>query len=738
MYLNPNAARQPAAAAEPLLDLPRIMRIARRHLRLMAVIFLGILAAAAAATLSMRPVYTASAQLMIDKPAEKLLSKDDDGGGALAQSTLDSSIIETEVEVLRSPALAESVVRDLQLDRDPEFNPALAPPGPLARAKGFVLSLVKPPSHASGARPRDPVADTLEGHLKVSRTGTSYIIRLDVTSRDPAKAARIANAFARNYLNAQLESKFGASHDANTWLYSRIGDLRQRVADAETALQNYKIQNNLLSAQGATLTEQQISNLDQQAALTRAQDAEAQARLTTAMRQLAGGSSGDDVGETLNSPVIQQLRQQRATISQRVANLQTRYGTRHPDLLKARGELADVDAQIEGEIKRIISNLQAQAAVAHERETSLQQSVAQSRQTLADTNRSMVRLNELQRDADAERTLYESFLSKFKEMSAEAGLARTDAHIVSPARTPTAPSAPRTKLNLLLGAVLGLAAATSAALAAELMERGLTDAETVERELSAPYLGSVPSLSSIASADDPLRARPIDHLVAKPMSSFAEAFRSLRAAIEFSRLGSRMKVLAVTSSLAGEGKTTTSLGLARSAALAGVRTVVVDCDLRQHAINGLLEVSPRAGLIDVLNGSISLDEALVLDEMSGAMVLPLVEAHFTPKDMFNSPAMATVLDELKRRFDLVILDSPPVILVTEARTVARQADAVLLLVRWRQTPRVLVETALRLLAAAGVTLAGVALTRVDLRRPASVDPADPTAYYLSHKNYYLS
>lgn len=736
MYLTPKSDK-PTIVSEPRFDLPHLLRIARRRQRLMAVVFLLIVAATAAITLRMRPVYTATAHLMIDRPGEELLRRDDDT--ATRQSGLDSSLVETEVQVLRSPSLSEAVVRDLRLYRDPEFNPALSPPGPMARIRSALPQVgAKPPPIRPGQPRPSPVADALMSHLKVSRIGASYMVDLAFSSRDPEKAARIANTFANDYLKMQLEAKFDASHDANVWLDTHIGELRQRVVDADTALQNYKIQHNLLSAQGATLTEQEISNLDQQAALTRAQQAEAKARLDTAMHQLANGSTGDDVGEAMNSPVIQQLRAQRATISAKIGNMEMHYGPRYPDLVKAKGELADVDTQIQVEIKRIISNLQAQTNVARERTSSMQESVAQSRANLAQSNRSMVRLAELQRDADAERGLYENFLNKFKEMGASAGLARTDAHIVSIARVPLAPSAPRKALNLAFGAALGLAAAIGAALVAEMFEGGLTDGEVVERELGVPYLGSVPSLSSVAPKDDPLRTRPIDHLVAKPMSSFAESVRSLKAAVEIARPGSKVKVLAVTSSLSGEGKTTTSVGLARSAAIAGLRTVVVDCDLRQRAVNRLLGVSPTAGLIEVLNGAATLDQALIRDEPSGAMVLPLVEALYTPRDVFGSDMMAALIVELKRRFDLVVLDTAPVVLVTEARTVARHADAAVLLVHWRKTPHVLVQSALRLLATAGVTTGGVALTRVNLRHAASVDPGDPTAYYLKHRKYYAA
>ncbi|HEY3695995.1 polysaccharide biosynthesis tyrosine autokinase [Phenylobacterium sp.] len=733
MHVTPNLGKTPAPA-ERAFNLPQLIRMARRRLRLMSAVFLLIVAMAAAVTMSMRPTFTADVHLMIDKPSQELLARETP---TAADTVLDASVVETEVEVLRSTALAESVIAKLGLDRDPEFNSALAPPDLKTRLRQS-LSRVKPASVPREDAPKSPVVDAVLDRLKVSRVGTSYLVNLAFTSHDPDKAARIANAFAADYLRSQLEAKFDASREGNAWLHSRIGEMRQRVVDAETALQRYKIENNLLSAQGATLAEQEISTLDQQVALTRAQQAEAQARLGTAMSQLASGSKGDDVGEALSSPVVQQLRQQRALTSQRVANLQSRYGDRHPDLLKAKHELADIDSQIQGEIQRVVSNLQAQEAVARQRTVSIEDSASRSRQDLAQTNRSMVRLNELQRDADAERTLYESFLSKFKEMSAEAGLARSDAHVVSLARAPSFPSAPRKGLNIAFGMVLGLAAAVTAALIAEMFDNGVADIEVVERELNVNYIGSIPSLRSIVTTDDPLCRRPIDHIVAKPVSSFAESFRSLNAAIGFSRLGAKPKVLAVTSSLPGEGKTTTSVALARSAAMSGLRAVVVDCDLRQRAVNQLLQVEPTVGLVEVLNGEATLDEALMLDAASGAMVLPLVRPHYTPQDMFSSEQMARMIEELRRRFDLIVLDTAPVILVTETRMIVRHADVVLLLVYWRKTRRSLVRTSLRLLDAAGATVAGVALTRVDVRQAASVDPDDPSAYYRAYRKYYTA
>jgi succinoglycan biosynthesis transport protein ExoP len=730
MYLSP-AHVDATPAPQNIWDLSHLLRVAKRRLRLMATILLVVIATTAVITFTTKPTYTASAQLLIEKPDESLISK----SRPVNDSSVESATIETELEVLRSPEIALAVVRELSLDRDAEFNGALSPPGLKARILSN-LPNAKPAAPASAETTTTQVIDSVLARLNLRRVGNSHVINLAYTSNDPDKAKRIANAFASNYMKAKLDAKVSSSQEGNAWLTSRIGEMRERVLAAETALQKYKISNNLMSAQGATLVEQEISTLDQQVAAARVQQAEANARLATASQQLYRGSDGDDVGESLNSPVIQGLRAQRALASQKAANLRARYGARHPDLLKANEELADIDGQIQAEIKRIMSNLQAQQAIANERAASIETSASRSRANLVQNNQAIVRYNELQRNADAERTLYESFLSKLKEMSAEAGLARSDAQVITYARAPVAPSAPRKGLNLAFGGMLGAAIAIATALAFEMLERGIADSKVVETELKAPYLGSVPSLKSIA-ARDPLRHLPVDYLASNPISSFAEAFRSLNAVLGVSGpVLHKCKVIAVTSSLPGEGKTTTAMGLAQTAGMSGLRAVVVDCDLRRRGGSEAMRIKAKRGLVELLKGKITLDEALYFDAPMGVWMIPVAASHFTPENLFNSDEMTRLVDQLRRRFDLVVLDCAPVILVTEARTVARHADMVVLLAQWRKTRRTLVKTAMRMLEGAGAHVVGVAMTQVDLRQQASVDPDDPSAYYLSFRNYY--
>lgn len=712
----------------------------RRRLKLFLALALLVFVVTLVVTLRATPLYTSTASVMIDNRTEQVV----DTQAVLSGLPSDLGMVDTEVEILRSRQLAERVVDALNLENDPEFNAALAPPGLRAQvgnAIGAMFGAATPDaaqgrlSDIEARRQREGIVDAVRGRLQINRVGLTYVMGVSFTSTSPSKAATIANAFAQNYLLEQLEAKFEATRQANAWLNTRLEDLRGEVIQSEAAVEQYRNANNLLSASGATLTEQEISTYNTQLAGVRAQQAEDEARLSTARAQMARGSSGDDVGEALGSTVVQQLRTRRAEVSGRVADLSSRYGPRHPDMQRAERELADIDSQIQAEIGRIVSNLEARVQVARQRTASMQGSLSGARGTLAANNNAGVRLNELQRNAEASRTLYQGLLDRFKQTSSQEGLEASDARVVSRAIIPGGPSSPNVPLNLLLGLVLAVGAGVAGVVLAEMLDAGMATGEDVEAKLGMPNIGSIPLVSSVADGAD-RRMPPADYLLEKPLSAFAEAIRALRTSIVFSRVGQAVRLIAVTSTLPGEGKTTTAVCLARSAAQAGQRVVIVDCDLRRRSVNKLFGLEPERGLLEVLNGTASLESTLFLDEPSGAYVLPLTHAKFTPKDVFGSEAMNTLLATLQRNFDLVILDTAPVLAVADTRILAAKADTVVFLTRWRATPRKAITNSLKLLDKAGAHVAGVALVQVDMKSQARYGYGDAGYYYGSYKQYY--
>lgn len=743
---DPNAARGAGfwagdGALARSFDIHLLLATFRRRLKLFLALALLVFVIVLVATLQATPLYTATASVMIDNRTQQVV----DSQAVLSGLPPDLAVVDTEVEILRSRQLAERVVDALDLEQDPEFNGSLRPPGLIDQALDAVTGLFRAAtpggqgdqSEVQAQKQRERIVDVVRDRLEIQRVGLTYVMGVSFTSPDPEKAARIANAFAENYLLEQLQAKFEATRQANAWLNGRLAELRTEVIQAETAVEQYRNANNLLSASGATLTEQEISTYNQQLATVRASQAEDEARLNTARRQLASGSTGDDVGEALGSTVVQQLRARRAEVSGRVADLSSRYGPRHPDMLRAQRELADIDAQIQAEIGRIVSNLEARVQVARERTRSMQGSLSGARGTLAANNSANVRLNELQRNAEASRTLYQGLLDRFKQTTSQEGLEESDARVVSRAIIPGGPSSPNVPLNLALGLVLAFGAGLIAVVLAEMLDAGLATGDDVEGRLGLPHIGSIPLVASIAAAGE-RNLSPADYLLDKPLSAFAEAMRALRTSVLFSRVGQAVKLVVVTSTLPGEGKTTTAVCLARSAAQAGQRVIIVDCDLRRRAVNRMIGIEPSIGLLDVLNGTSTLEAALHHDERSGAYILPLTAAAFTPKDIFSSQAMDALLRTLTAGFDLVILDTAPVLAVADTRILASKADTVVFLTRWRATPQKAVKNALRLLDSSGAHISGVALVQVDMRSQARYGYGDATYYYGAYKSYYTA
>lgn len=722
------------------LDLHRLIALFRRRLPLFLAVALVVMVGSIISTVRATPLYTATSSLTINTREQNVVSAE----AVLSGLSAENSVVDTEIEILKSRRLAQRVVEALNLEEDPEFNPALAEPGAIQAVVGGVAALFGAAapdaardqlSAVEAQKQKEKVVDNVLSRLSVRRAGLTYVMNVGFTSDNPAKAARIANTYAERYLLEQLEAKFDATRQANSWLNVRLTELRTEVQQAEAAVEQYRTANNLLSASGATLTEQEISTYNQQLATVRATQAEAEARLRTARAQLAAGSNGEDVGEALGSQVVQQLRARRAEVSGRVADLSSRYGPRHPDMLRAERELADIDAQIQAEIRRIISNLEAQVQVARERTGSMAGSLGSARGTLAANNAAGVRLNELSRNAESVRTLYQSFLNRFQETSSTEGLQESDARIVSPAAIPLRPSSPNVPLNLTMGLALAIAAGLAAVVLAIMLDTGVITAEDVEHKFGLPHLGSVPLLASVAAPED-RDETPADYVVKRPLASFTESVRAMRASILFSRIGHQIKVITLTSALPGEGKTTSALCLARVAAQSGVRVVLVDCDLRRRNVNRLLGFEPEAGLVEVLNRAVPLQRAMMLDEPSGAYILPLAKNSFTPRDVFGSAAMDDLVAQLRRDFDLVILDTAPVLAVSDTRLVASKADAVVFLARWRKTPEKAIAAALKILEQSGAHVAGVGLTQVDMKAQARYGYGDAGYYYADYKKYY--
>jgi succinoglycan biosynthesis transport protein ExoP len=737
-----DTAQSASVEGDDLIDLRELVAVFRRRFwSFLAAGFLTFVAVVVF-TLQATPLYTSTASVVLNLRESQVV----DIESVLSGMPPDSTAVDTEVEILRSRALAEAVVDRLNLTAVPEFNGELREPTFVQElvggVRGFVSGLL-PSQVDSGtvgdeeARIRESVVGALMEARSVRRAGLTYVIEISATSQTPRLARDIANAYADEYLVSQLEAKFEATERANEWLDERVQSLREEVRAREQAVADYRNAEGLIDAEGATVAEQQVADLNSQLAVQRAELSEARARLEAVQSQIERGVAADTIAEVLRSEVISDLRRQQAETARRQAELSSRYGPRHPEILTVQRELADIEAQIDAEISRIVTSLENEVNVSAQRVRSLQQSLQEARSELATNNSAIVRLRELEREAEASRALFESFLNRFRQTNEAESLAEADARIIANAAVPENPSSPNVMLNLALGIVLAGVAGVGVVFLLEMFDNGIhTDAD-IERNFGLPHIASVPRLKpGLLDRVAGGKIDPGDYVVKKPISSFSESFRTIRSAIRMAGIDNAAKTVAISSALPGEGKTTTTLSLGRVSAMAGTRTVVVDCDLRRRLLTKALHDKSEAGLIEVLNGEVTLSDVLVKDAETDLALLPVKEMTFTPRDLFGSKAFDDLLERLGENFDLVILDTAPVLAVADTREIAAKADAVIVAARWKKSAVGVVRKAILELRNVKANIIGVVLNSVDLEAQARYGYDTQGYYYQSYRKYY--
>jgi capsular exopolysaccharide synthesis family protein len=665
--------------------------------------------------------------------------------------------VETEMEVLQSPALAEQVIDKLRLLNDPEFNQAIAPDpqglallfeyiDPRAWLRSAIRSVRKlgqpdKPAKTEDDTQNDQTTATIGqflNNLRIDNSGQSYGISVSFASEDPKKAAQITNAIIDQYLVSQLEAKYDAMRRANGWLAERVDDLRKQVEESDRAVQAYREKADLVQARGQTISAQQLSELNTQLVVARTDLAAAEARLR-GMRDLVRTGKISSAPEVLQSAYIQGLKQQEATLARQLAELTTRYGERHPQIITIKAQLRDVRGKIDAEVQQVVNSLESEVSVLRTRVATMEQNLQSTKASADQLERGEVKLADLQREADANRTIYQDFLARFKETSNQVQIQQADARIVSRAREPVAPTYPRSVLILLAAVVGGTLIGLVAVILTEQFDTRLRTTDQVEQISGENVIGVVPEVRKGLKG-----TLPHEFLIQQPESAYSESLRSILASLQVYNQTSTSPVFLVTSALPEDGKTTLVLSLGIAAALSGRRAVVVDADLRRHSLSTLAGISPDAGLTEYLKSSVPLSE-IVYEHTSGVNIVPIrtprkagPEWSFAEKKLLSSDRMRNLLDVLSRQFDLVIIDSPPVNVLADASMLASAAKATLFVVRWGRSTGESLQTAVQQLRRAGATLAGVVLARVDLRRHRGYGYRDQAYYYGLAQKYYRS
>jgi capsular exopolysaccharide synthesis family protein len=594
------------------------------------------------------------------------------------------------------------------------------------------------PTRADNSRWISRTTNAVMRNTFARRVGLTYVVRVGFTSRDPDKAQKIANEVIDTYMARQLDQKVTLVSRANSELDQSVTKLRQEAIEAEANAQEYKNEHNLLSAQGATMAEAEVSNLNQQIAQAKAERAEKEARALAALAQVRRGSGGADIGAALGSDTIRELRTKEAETSVQLAQLSVRFKDDYPEVKRAQAQLNDIRLHIQREINRILSSLRSDAQAAAQREGSLLASRVQAQTGLESNNRARVGLVALEQRADATKKIYDNYMARASEVAVERSLQQADATVDYHAAVSTNPS-PDSKLVLAFASLLALVGAVATVLLSELWSKRLRSRGDVEREIGVPLAGVLPDFASVARFPRwRYPAGPADHLVENPFTGFAESFRNLRAFLMLSgRSAASAKIIAITSAVPREGKSLTSLCLARTLALTGSKVVLVDCDLRRRGVTKLIGGSD-IGIVEVVEQKYPLQQALIRDAKSNAWILPASGQRDIPHDLFGKSETDEVMHKLAETFDYVILDTPPILGVADARILAAKADRVLCVVQWNKTPTSAVQSSVEILHSCGAKLSGAILSKVNVKEQARYGYGDASDYFNYYRHYYLT
>ena len=711
------AIQEPLRTARPAGSiLTDVLDTVRRRRGLVAVCMIVAPALGVGASFVLPPVYQAQAKLRIDPSsvAPDLQSTSE------RPAPPDTAVVSSEIDLIDSRQVARSVVDEL---------------GPQLSLK--LLSSSKD-SKTGFSDIRELETTALLKKLSVNRAPDRYIIVVAFKNKDADLTARVANGIADAYIAVSARLRSEAANQEAASLSSRVEKLGHEVEAADAAAAAFK-SNQGLASSGAlgTANDQRISALNTQLAEALTAAAAANSTLQSAKAQVAKGSP-ESISLVLNSATIVELQRQRAEALREQANISTRYGPLHPETLKTKREISDLDAQIAREAQRIVSGLSADAASATARADALNAQLTTLEGKLAQDTRAGVTGDALQREADAKRQIYVRLLSDSESLRqiGTSGLVR--AQIISRAEPADKPVFPKKSLLAALGVGLGVALSTTLVLLAEMLDTRVRTPEQIEEELGIPFMGSIP----IVKRGPPKReggrpTTPADMVVDKPLSSFSEAVRHLRRSLVATR-GQQCLVLAVTSALPGEGKSSTAAALARVMALSGDRTLLIDCDLRRGRLRETFGMQAADGVRQLLSQGYEgdLNSSLNRDARSSLSLIHLGGEISSPVDLLGSDQMRLLIDRLRPSYDFIVLDSPPLLALADAQTLSALADKTILTIRWNVSPLSAVAAALERLVQGGGRAGGVVLTSVRSRSRSRVGRRDPIAYTATASRYF--
>jgi capsular exopolysaccharide synthesis family protein len=679
-----------------------------RNRLLIAIIVAGAMLAGLAVTMLMTPKYKATASIQIDQQAANVLGNSSQDALQQADASQDADrFLQTQIDVLQSRAMALSVMQDLNLGTNDDFvqqmgaKPADKPAGALS------LSDTK----------QQQILDTLSDNLKVDLPRNSRIVAVSFTSPNPRLAARVANAFASDFMMFNMKRKFGSSTYARNFLESQLSDTRTKLEASERALLSYARGANLLDVSGGiasgtdsssgsstprSLTTSNLVELNDVYAQAQAARMQAQQHW-----QQAQSGSPMQLQEVLTNPAIMQLTQLKAQAQAAYQQDLQRHKPDYPQMQQAAAHIAELDRQISSLATSIRGSIQEQYQTALKQEQALSGQVNSLKNSTQNEQGRSVEYNILKRTVDTNRTMYDSLLQRYSEVSAQAGVAANNISQVDIADTPIKPVSPKPLINLALAGLLGLIAAAGFVLLRDKFDDSIRTPEDVPAKLGLTFLNATPLLDENMT---PLEA------LDDPRSALSEAYAALRASIELGHKGGAPHTLSVTSTRQSEGKSTTAYAIARAFAKIGKSVVLIDSDLRKPSLHRLANAHNNKGFSNLLAGLSTVEETLQATDIGSLSLIAAGPLPPNPAELLSGPRLAELISELTKRFDMVIVDAPPVLGLADTVLIGTATETTLFVVEANGSHHGHAKAAVRRLTNSGVPMIGALLSKYDARK----------------------
>lgn len=670
----------------------------------------------------MSPVYEATARVEMEAETPQIQSLSD----LDRAMPTDQAFVETQVKVIQSDSLAWRAIQQLRLGENPAF--ALSPKGGEGQAAD------------SSTATQNQLIKTFRDHLRVERVRDSRLVEVKFESTDPQLAARVANALVNNYTEYNFRKKYDATRQASGWMEQQLDELKAKVEKSQQAMVDYERQNTIVNiSDKQNVVEQRLADLSKD--LTNAQGDRLQKESLYDLVR----SNEAQVAFIAQNELLQRLEEKYADLKAQYVDALGQYGPNFPKVLRLRDQVNEIQSLIDRERQRIVTRIRNDYLAALGREKLLSAAVAREKLEVGRLNQLLIQHNILKREFETNQQLYENLLQRLKDATVSAGLRATNIHVVDQALVPAIPVRPKKLLNIAIGLLVGMILGVTLAFVEEGLDNSIKSAEDVEKLVAAPALAIIPQAFSFS--DGPRRTcleklggkkRASDGAVEltvlkQPTSSLAESYRSLRTSILLSTAPRPPQAVLVTSAEPLEGKTCTSLNLALALAQRGARVLIIDSDLRKPGIAKSLALDVNKGLSSLLTGAHSLEEALCqLEALPNLWVLPAGPHPPNPAELLSSPSMEELLQRLRQQFDHLVLDSPPLLMVTDATILSTIVDGVVLVVENGVTPRGALTRAHRILGSAGGKILGVVLNKVDFRHDGYYGSYYYRRYYHSH------